>query len=124
MTSTTDQRGPAMTARTTLPPIVRDLAERALLLAVELPKAEGIQWTAAPVPKPRDDTTERASGGHGDPTFATVADNRRLGVRAAVLSGYDALETAVRALEDARANIERAIAVYYADRDTPDSPVY
>jgi len=115
-----------MTARTTLPPIVRDLAERALLLAAELPKAEGIQWTAAPVIRPRDDTVERASGGHGDPTFATVADDRRLGVRAAVLASYDALEGAVRALETARAGLATAVEVYYGDRDrdTPDSPVY
>jgi len=113
-----------MTARTTLPPIVRDLAERALLLAAELPKAEGIQWTSAPVPKPRDDTTERASGGHGDPTFATVADDRRLAVRAAVLAGYDALEGAIQALEVARAGLDRSISSYYGDHDTPDRASY
>jgi hypothetical protein len=115
MTHTTDQRGPAMTARTTLPPIVRDLAEHALALATLLPKAEGIQWTAAPVPRPRDDTTERASGGHGDPTFDTVADDRRLGVRAAVLGSYDALEQAVRALIAAEASIDAAVSRYYED---------
>jgi hypothetical protein len=114
-TPTTDQRGPAMTARTTLPPIVRDLAERALLLAAELPKAEGIQWTAAPVPRPREDTTERASGGHGDPTFATVSDDRRLAVRAAVLTSYDALEQAIRALIDAEQDLRRAVTRYYDD---------
>lgn len=104
-----------MTARTTLPPIVRDLAEHALGLAALLPQAEGIQWTTAPVPRPRDDTTERASGGHGDPTFATVADDRRLGVRAAVLTSYDALEQAIRALIAAEQAVEGAISRYYDD---------
>jgi hypothetical protein len=63
-------------------------------------------------------------GPHGDPTFATVADDRRLAVRAAVLAGYDALEAAIRAIDDARAGLDRSISNYYGDDDTPDRASY
>jgi len=99
--------------RRPLPPILRDLAERALLLARDLEAAEAIQWQAPPVIRPRDDTTERASGGHGDPTFALVADERRLAVRDSVLEAYDALEAVVVGLGVAHAGIDGAVARYY-----------
>ena len=92
-----------------LPPLVRELATEALLLALSLGEAESIQWSPSLTPKPREDTTERASGGHGDPTLATVVDERRLAVRAQVDAGTAHLEEAVSALRRARANVDEAV---------------
>lgn len=106
-----------MPART-LNPIVRDLAAESLALSAALDGASAIQWASAPIAKPKDDTTERAKGGHGDPTFDTVADDRRLGVREAVKSGLDELERAIAAVRQARGAVEFAVARYYGDDTT------
>lgn len=92
-----------------LPEIVREVAEEALALASALEAAEAIQWSPSHTPKPREDTTERAKGGHGDPTLATVIDDRRLGVRAAVVAGHIEIEKAIPALRVARENVQEAV---------------
>lgn len=54
-------------------------------LAALVEEASEIQFAPAPIPRPVEDTTERASGGHSDPTWSTVQDARRADVRAFVL---------------------------------------
>jgi len=62
----------------------RNLVVGAMNLTRAIDAAEEIQWEASPVPKPREDTTQRATGGHGDPTGDIVLDPRRLAVREAL----------------------------------------
>jgi hypothetical protein len=99
----------------TLSSPLRDLTEAAIELARVVEAAEAVQWKPAPVAKPRDDTTERAAGGHGDPTFSTVADERRLAVREAVGRSHYALGLNARALRQMTAAVEAALRGYYGD---------
>ncbi|MFD0044770.1 hypothetical protein ACFVGV_06220 [Pseudarthrobacter scleromae] len=91
---------------------VRSFAEETLFLARSLAEAEEIQWTAAPIPKPREDTTERAKGGHGDPTLAIVLDERRLAVRAAVEEAHAAIAQGSEVAADARRKVNAAVAAW------------
>ncbi|MCZ9884616.1 DUF7169 domain-containing protein [Arthrobacter sp. B2a2-09] len=100
---------------TSLPSAVRVFAVASLSLARSLADAEEIQWTAAPVPKPREDTTERAKGGHGDPTLATVLDERRLAVRQAVEEAHATLAANTEATAAARQKLDLAIASWNGD---------
>src|SRR5690606_20066426 len=51
-------------------------------LLASLDAARARQWETSPVPRPRDDTTERSKGeAPSDPTADTVLDARRLAVR-------------------------------------------
>ncbi|MCS5718597.1 hypothetical protein N1027_10675 [Herbiconiux sp. CPCC 205763] len=93
-----------------LPALVRTLAEEALLLARTLHEASEAQFQPALTPKPREDTSERSRGGHGDPVGDTVADPRRLALRAQVVAGEVLLESAVRALIVTRRRVDRALA--------------
>ena len=93
-----------------LPELVREIAEESLGLASELEGAHAIQWSAAPVPKPHDDTTERAKGGHGDPVPSIVTDPRRLAVRAAVVDAEIELAKMIAAVREARATVREAVA--------------
>ncbi|QIN94443.1 hypothetical protein SEA_LEGO_43 [Arthrobacter phage Lego] len=85
-------------------------ARDALRLAQSIETAREIQWEASPVPKPREDTSQRASGGHGDPTGDIVLDSRRLAVREAVVAAERALARAAEELQTARVNVDRAVA--------------
>lgn len=89
-----------------LPPIVRRVTEEALTLADLLAVAQDAQWKASPAPKPREDTTERSKGGHSDPTPQIALDERRLALRAAVLTAEVALEAAVETLTKERRALE------------------
>lgn len=93
----------------TLTDTARTAAKEALLLAQSLATTSEIQWEAAPVPKPREDTTQRASGGHGDPTADIVTDPRRLAVRDAVRAAELALTRAADELRRARVNVDRSV---------------
>lgn len=97
-----------MTART-LPESIRAFAAEALTVAALLEAATEIQWKPSLTPKPREDTSERARGGHGDPTLDTVLDSRRLAVRAAVISAETAFDGALDTLREVRPQLERAI---------------
>lgn len=68
---------------TNLPALVREGADTFVRLSALVADAEVVQWEAAPVPRPREDTTERASGEYADPTPSTSLDARRLAVREA-----------------------------------------
>lgn len=99
----------------TTPTTVRAFASAALRLASALGRAEEVQWQPSPVPRPREDTTERSRGGHSDPTATTATDPRRLALRAAVVSAEVALEKALAECEARAADVERALQVYYGD---------
>ncbi|QNO12701.1 hypothetical protein SEA_SNEK_41 [Arthrobacter phage Snek] len=88
----------------------RAVAEEALRLVQALNTADEIQWERSPVPQPREDTTQRASGGHGDPTGDIVLDPRRMAVREAVRAAESALEGAYGALREARHDVLAAVA--------------
>lgn len=89
---------------------VRSTAREALLLAQSLNTAADIQWEPSPVPKPREDTSQRASGGHGDPTGDIVLDARRLALRDAVSDAERVLAHYAAELRRARVNVEDAVA--------------
>lgn len=87
--------------------IVRQETEA--LLAV-LPEALARQWSSSPVPKPREDTSQRSSGDRpSDPTADTVLDARRLAVRDTVLESERAIRDAAIRLRAARKAVERAV---------------
>lgn len=89
---------------------IRAFAEEVLFLGRSLTAAEEIQWTAAPIPKPREDTTERSKGGPpADTTLATVLDDRRLAVRDAVVTAHESLADAVERARVARRGLDLAI---------------
>ena len=101
---------------TPLPAVVRSFTEEALFLARSAAEAEEIQWSAAPIPKPREDTTERAKGGHGDPTLAIVLDERRLAVRLRYEEALVVLRELTEQAADARRNLNAAIAAWNGER--------
>lgn len=74
-----------------------------------LPDALARQWSASPVPKPREDTAQRASGGRPNPTADIVLDDRRLAVRESVERSRRALRDAAVAVRGTRLALERAI---------------
>ncbi|URQ05031.1 hypothetical protein SEA_ITER_43 [Arthrobacter phage Iter] len=88
----------------------RASAREALLLIQSLTTAAEIQWEPSPVPKPREDTSQRASGGHGDPTGDIVLDARRLALRDAVSDAEAVLSRYVAELIAARVNVDHAVA--------------
>lgn len=88
----------------------RAVAEEALKLALALNMADEIQWERSPVPTPRDDTTQRASGGHGDPTGDIVLDPRRMAVRGATVAAEQAMKNTLRALRDSRRDVLDTVA--------------
>lgn len=91
-------------------PNPRTVADESLRLMLALQTADEIQWERSPVPTPREDTTQRASGGHGDPTGDIVLDPRRMAVREAVNRAETALQHYAIALRDARLEVEQAVA--------------
>jgi hypothetical protein len=96
----------------TTPPLndhVRAVAREALLLASTLTEAEAIQWSPSPVPKPREDTTQRAKGGHGDPTLAIVLDDRRMAVRSAVEAAHAKLAALAEEVRTTREALGEAV---------------
>ena len=94
----------------TLAQTVRSFTEEAVFLARSAAEAEEIQWTAAPIPKPREDTTQRAKGGHGDPTLDIVLDERRLVVREAFEEASRALQELTTGAANVRRKLDAAIA--------------
>jgi hypothetical protein len=89
--------------------VVKATTAEALRLLLLLDDAVAVQWQTSPVPKPREDTTQRASGAISDPTLATVLDERRLAVRQAVRRAASALDAHSSALSSARRDVEIAL---------------
>lgn len=90
--------------------LVRLIRDETEALGAILPEALERQWIASPVPKPREDTTERSSGGRSDPTGDSALDGRRLKVRQGVKDAESVLrQTAIR-VRGARLFLERSVA--------------
>lgn len=87
----------------------RSIAEESLKLGLVMNRANEIQWEASPIPKPREDTSQRSIGGHSDPTGDIVLDARRLSVREAFVNAERAMVNLHQALLDARENLEEAV---------------
>lgn len=67
----------ALTMRELLAACVENWTQLASLVE----EAAEVQFMPSPIPRPAEDTTERAKGGHSDPTSRIVADARRIAVR-------------------------------------------
>lgn len=89
--------------------LVHAAAEEFMHLAALAADAESVQWESAPVPRPREDTSERISGEYSDPTPATTLDGRRLAVRADYLRAVRSLEEARNLAATARSQLTAAI---------------
>lgn len=63
------------------------------------------QWRPGKSPVPKEDTTERSKGMTSDPTPSIVVDDRRLALRAAVVTAEQALEDAGKALQAAERHL-------------------
>jgi hypothetical protein len=93
--------------------LARTIRETTDALLALLPDAYARQWEASPVPKPREDTSERSSGGRpSDPTADTVLDARRLALRGAVSRAERVLLLAANSLEERLRELDRAIKRY------------
>lgn len=93
--------------------LVRQIREETDALLALLPDAYARQWEASPVPRPREDTTERSSGGRpSDPTADTVIDARRLALSGSVSRTERVLTHAAKALAERRQDLTRAIERY------------
>lgn len=66
---------------------LRKLGESVTEFADALAHAEEVQYLRPAAPSLRQETTEKAKGGISNPTADITADERRLRVRAAVISG-------------------------------------
>lgn len=93
----------------------RRLADMSLKVALARNAAEEAQWERSHTPKPREDTTERAKGGHGDPTGDIVMDERRLALREAVKLADAVVLDALDTLNTTRLNLLNALADWNGD---------
>lgn len=80
------------------------------LLAEAVPAALARQWSASPIPQPRQDTHERVTGDRSDPTADVALDLRRLAVRDAVERVAVVLRDAAVSVRGSRLALERAVA--------------
>lgn len=91
--------------------LVQIIREEAEVILALYPDAVTRQWSASPVPKPREDTSQQSSGGRpSDPTGDTVLDARRLALRETVVRSDRLLREAAIRLRATRKATERAIA--------------
>lgn len=96
--------------------LVRLVREEVEALTEALPAALARQWEASPVPRPREDTTERATGERpSDPTASTALDPRRIAVRETVLRAEEALRGAAVTVRGVRRGLEIAVARFDGD---------
>lgn len=90
--------------------LVRLIRDETDALADLLPEALSRQWSTSPVPKPREDTSERSKGDrHSDPTGDTALDGRRMAVRATVRDAEVLLRATAIRTRGVRLGMERAI---------------
>lgn len=77
-----------------------------------LPEALARQWEASPVPKPREDTSQRASGDRPNPTEAIVLDARRLALRTTIEEVRQAVRHGVVRVRAGRLALDHAVKRY------------
>lgn len=92
------------------------MAEAAALGAV-LEEANEVRWSLPPRRRPAEDTSERSSGPHSDPTADIVTDERRLALSTEVDSVLTGCHKAVIALQAMRRSVERRLAEWGADHE-------
>lgn len=93
--------------------LLRIIEEETVAVSAALSEATARQWEPSLVPKPREDTTERSSGGRpANPTADAALDPHRLRLRATVVRSTAALREAAIALRGSRRAMERALAAY------------
>ncbi|BCJ41700.1 hypothetical protein GCM10010168_53020 [Actinoplanes ianthinogenes] len=92
-----------------LPSLLRAVQMELKELGTIIPIATEAQWTAAPVARPREDTTERASGSISDPTGDAATCAKRLKVRDQLVRSEHVLQRVHRALEDVRRGLGSAV---------------
>ncbi|WIC90196.1 hypothetical protein SEA_VROOMVROOM_46 [Arthrobacter phage VroomVroom] len=92
-------------------PDVRDTAARYLRLSTLLVEAAAVEYSAAPIPKPRhpDESGTKAIGGHGDPTQDIALDPRRLAVRHAADHARRVLREHERLMREAEIRLVEAL---------------
>lgn len=78
------------------------------LAAVTGPALEA-RWSPSPVPRPRDDTTERSTGAHSDPTADIALDERRMALSVQIMKSERLLEQALVAIRGVRRGLERTL---------------
>ena len=94
---------------TKLTPTVHETAEAYLRLSRTLSRAKDIQWSASPIPKPREDTASREIGGYGDPTADIATDKRRMAVSELVARTEAELRTAANKFSQLQTELDQAI---------------
>ncbi|MGC5319340.1 DUF7169 domain-containing protein [Micromonospora arida] len=88
------------------------LAEESAALTACLPAALDAQWSAAPIARPREDTTERAKGLRSDPTANIVLDDRRQHLRTQLVTSMTVLQRAVVTVRGVRRGLEMTLAAW------------
>jgi hypothetical protein len=93
------------------------LVTEAAALSATMDRVNAVQWSPSiRPPKARDDTTERSHGTPpSDPTGDTVADERRLALRAGMRQTDALLRRMTTALRTARVYLERALAAWQGE---------
>jgi hypothetical protein len=99
----------------TLAEQIKSTARELLLLAELAADAELVQWERSHAPTARDDTAERAKGGHGDPTADVALDEHRLSVRDAYKAAEFCLAGAAHGARAVRADLTRALAAWHGE---------
>lgn len=79
------------------------------MLETLLPALTDAQWSQSRRPLPREDTHERATGAHSDPTADTALDSNRLALRLQVIKSERAIRSAIIAVRGVRLGAERAL---------------
>lgn len=77
-----------------------------------LPAAVDAQWLASPVPRPRVDTTERASDALSDPAASAALDGKRWALRLQVVRSERHIREAIVAVRGVRLGLARALAAW------------
>lgn len=91
----------------------RAAAEVASLLA----EAEHVQWSPAPVLRPRDEGGSRAAGTVSDPTSDTATDPRRLALREEVEDAARAVQKSTKTLLAAHKHLGDALDAWAGHTD-------
>lgn len=86
--------------------LIKLLRDECSTLVTLLPMVGDSQWRSSPIPRPREDTSERATGGHGDPTPTIALDEQRLALREQLLRSEVVVRNAAVAVRGARRGLE------------------
>ena len=101
-------------ATTPTPEVARLAATAALRIASLTHSADEAQWSKSPAPVAASTGGGSSSGEVSDPTPNTVADPRRLRLRAAVVAADRELRTSARSLLTASGALDEALEAYYS----------